>query len=107
VNQSKDKYSSAVSQAEKQKTNNLKGGHGHGRSSCTPPGKPACSTSSLKRLYTNACSMGDKQEELAMTSLQLQRHSGTACMTGMLSWMATDSLGKTDQQGEVLELLYV
>jgi len=63
ADQSRDKYSSAVSQAEKQKTNNLKGGHGHGRSSCTPPGKPACSSSSLKCLYTNACSMGSKQEE--------------------------------------------
>jgi len=29
----------------------------------------------------------------------------TAHMTGMLSWMATDSLGKTGQQGEVVELL--
>jgi len=52
--QRRDKYSSAVSQAEKQKTYNLKGGHGHGRSSCTPPGKPACSSSSLKCLYSNA-----------------------------------------------------
>jgi len=64
ANQSRDKYSSAVSQAQKQKTDNLKGGHGHGRSSCTPAGKPACSSSSLKCLYTNACSMGNKQEEL-------------------------------------------
>jgi len=64
TNQSRDKYSSAVSQAEKQKTNNLKEGHGHGRSSCTPPGKTACLSSSLKCLYTNACSMGNKQEEL-------------------------------------------
>jgi len=30
ANQSRDKYSSAVSQAKMQKTNNLKGGHGHG-----------------------------------------------------------------------------
>jgi len=64
ANQSSDKYSSAVSQAEKQKTNNLKGGHGHGRSSCTPPGKPASSSSSLQCLYSNARSMGNKQEEL-------------------------------------------
>jgi len=64
ANQSSDKCSSAVSQAEKQKNNNLKGRHGHGRSSCTPPGKPACSSSSLKCLYTNARSMGNKQEEL-------------------------------------------
>jgi len=30
---------------------------------------------------------------------------GTTHMTGMLSWMATDSLGKTGQQGEVVKLL--
>jgi len=64
ANQSSDKCSSAVSQAVKQKTNNLKGGHGHGRSFCTPPGKSACSSSSLKCLYTNARSTGNKQEEL-------------------------------------------
>ena len=64
ANQSSDKCSLAVSQADKQKSNNLKGGHGHGRSSCTPPGKSACTSSSLKHLYTNAHSMGNKQEEL-------------------------------------------
>ena len=32
---------------------------------------------------------------------------GTARMTGMLSWVATDSLGKRGQQGEVVELLYM
>jgi len=63
ANQSSDKCSSAVSQAEKKK-HNLKGGHGHGRSFCTSPGKPACLCSSLKSLYTNAHSMGNKQEEL-------------------------------------------
>jgi len=63
ANQSRDKYFS-VSQAEKQKTNNLKGGHRHGRFSCSPPGKSACWSSSLKCLYTNACSTGNKQEEL-------------------------------------------
>ena len=36
-----------------------------------------------------------------------QKRGGTTRMTGMLSWMATDSLGKTDQQGEVVELLYM
>jgi len=72
-NQSIDIYSSAVSQAEKQKTNDLKGGHGHGRASCTPSGKPACSGSSLKYLYMNACSMGNKQEELEIC-VQLQGH---------------------------------
>jgi len=63
ANESRDKYSSAVSQAEKQKTNNLKGEHGHGRSSCTPPRKPARSSSSLESLCTNARSVGNKQEE--------------------------------------------
>jgi len=62
-----------VTQAEKQNNNSLKGGHGHGRSSCTPPGKPACSSSSLKCLYTNACSMGNKQKELEL-HVQSQGH---------------------------------
>jgi len=73
ASQSSDKCSSAMSQAEKQKANNLKGGHGHGRSFCTPPGKPACSSSSLKCLYTNARSMGNKQEELEVCAW-LQGH---------------------------------
>jgi len=72
--QSSDKYSSAVSQAEKQKTNNLKGGHGHGRSPCFPPGKPACLSSSLKYLYTNAGSMGNTQEESEIC-VQSQGHN--------------------------------
>ena len=63
ANRSRDKYSSPVSQAEKKKTKNLKSRHGHGRTSCTPPWKPACSSSSLKCLYTNPCSMGNKKEE--------------------------------------------
>jgi len=73
ANRSRDKYSSPVSQAEKKKTNNLKGGHGHSRSSCTPPGKQACSSSSLKCLYTNALSMGNKQEKLEI-GVQSQGH---------------------------------
>jgi len=76
-NQSSDKCSSAASQAEKQKTNNLKGGHGHGRFFCTPPGKPACSSSSLKCLYTNARNMGNKQEGLEIC-VQSQGHGLTA-----------------------------
>jgi len=64
ANQISGKSSLATSQIEKQKTNNLKGGYGYSRSSCTPPGKHACSITSLKCLYTNACSMGNKQEEL-------------------------------------------
>jgi len=63
-NQSSDKRSLAASQAEIQKTNNLKGVYGYGGSSCIPPGKPAHSITSLKCLYTNACSMGNRQEEL-------------------------------------------
>jgi len=71
TNQSSDKCSLAASQIEKQKTNNLKGGYGYGRSSSTAPGKPACS--SLKCLYTNTCSMGKKQEELEVC-VQSQGH---------------------------------
>jgi len=73
ANQSSDKCSLAASQAEKQKSNKLKGGHGHGRSSCTPLGKPACSSSSLKCLCTNTRSMGNKQEELGIC-VQSQGH---------------------------------
>ena len=40
-----------------------------------------------------------------MTWSPSQKRGGTARMTGMLSWMATDSLGKTGQEGEVVELL--
>jgi len=62
--QSNDKYSLAASQFENQRTNHLKCGYGYGGSSCTPPGKPACSSSSPKSHYTNAHSMGNKQEGL-------------------------------------------
>jgi len=91
ANWSGDKCSLAASQSEDQKTNDVNGGYGYGRSSCIPPGKHACSITSLTCLYTKARSMGNKQEELevcvhhrAMISLQLQRRGGTACMTGML-----------------------
>jgi len=77
ASESSDKCSSAVSQAEKQKTNNLKGGHGHGRSSCTPPEKPACSSSSLNCLYPDARSVGSQQEELEIY-VQSQGHDLTA-----------------------------
>ena len=43
----------------------------------TLPGKPACSSSSLKCLYTNAHSMGNKQEELKIC-VWLQGHDLTA-----------------------------
>jgi len=64
ANQSTDKCSLVASQVERQKSNHVKGGYGYGKSSCTPPGKPACSITSLKCLYINARSMGNKQEEL-------------------------------------------
>jgi len=73
ANQNSNKYSSAASQIEKQKINSLKGGYGYSRSSCTPPGKPACSSSSLKCLYTNAHSMGNTHKELQIC-VQLQGH---------------------------------
>ena len=44
---------------------------------------------------------------MATTWSPSQKRGGTTCMTGMLSWMTTDSLGKAGQQGEVLELLYM
>jgi len=64
ANQSSNKCSLAASQIENQKTNHLKGEYGYGGSSYTPPGKPACSSSSLKCLYTKARSMWNKQEGL-------------------------------------------
>ncbi|PKU28061.1 metastasis-associated in colon cancer protein 1 [Limosa lapponica baueri] len=50
------------SQDEVQKANHLKSVNGCGGSSCTPPGKPTCSTTSLKYLHTNAPSTGNEQE---------------------------------------------
>ena len=59
--------------------------------------------------------MGNKQEELEAIIQQdgydlvaITEKGGNTRMTGMLSWMATDSLGKTGQQEElVVELLYM
>ena len=66
------------------------------------------STAQLKCIYTNAHSIGNKQEELEAFVQQnsydwwlSEKRGVTAHMTGMLS----DSLGKTGQQGEVVELL--
>ncbi|PKU39926.1 zinc finger swim domain-containing protein 6- hypothetical protein [Limosa lapponica baueri] len=64
ANQSSNKCSLADFQDEIQKANHLKGVYGCGKSSCTPPGKPSCSLTSLKCLYTNTRSIGNKQEEL-------------------------------------------
>ncbi|GAB0209016.1 hypothetical protein GRJ2_003367300 [Grus japonensis] len=64
ANQSSDKCPVAASQDENQKANHLKGMCDYGGPSCTPPGKPPCSITPLKCLYTNARSRGNKQEEL-------------------------------------------
>lgn len=56
-----------------------------------PPGKPAGITTSLKCLYTNTHRMGktrQNERSVCTMSLQLQRHGGTAHMTGTVSWMA-------------------
>jgi len=62
ANQSSNKCSLAASQTENQKASHLKGVYGHGGSSCTPPGKTACSITSLQCLYTNTHSMGHTEE---------------------------------------------
>lgn len=75
--------------------NHLKGVDDYGGSSCATAGKPACSIIPLKYLYTNALSMGDKQEELEVC-VCMQGHDltaitetcGIAHMTGTQSWMA-------------------
>jgi len=51
--------------------------HGYSGSSGTPPGKPACSITSLKCLYTNARNMGNRQEELEIC-VQSQGHDPIA-----------------------------
>jgi len=58
-----------------QKANHLKGVYGSGESTCVPLGKPASSVPacSLTCLYTSACSLGDKEEELEIC-VQLQSH---------------------------------
>ena len=71
-------------------------------------------TAQLKCVYTNACSMGNKQEELEAI-IQQDGHDLVAITEtwwdNSHDWHAvidaTDSLGKTDQQGEVGELLYM
>ncbi|GAB0204256.1 hypothetical protein GRJ2_002891200 [Grus japonensis] len=73
ANQSSNICSLAASQDENQKVNHFKGVSGYGESSCTPPGKPACSITSLECLYTIACSMGNKQEEVEIC-VQSQGH---------------------------------
>lgn len=84
-----------------QKANHLKGVYSYQESSWIPLEKsvPSDPFLSLKGLYTNECSMGNKQVYLecvcqAMISLQSWRPSGTACMTGMLSGVATYFLWK-------------
>jgi len=73
ASQSSDKCSLAAPQTKKQKATHLKGVCGYGGSSCSPPGKSANSVTSLKCLYTNTHSMGDKQEVLEIC-MQSQGH---------------------------------
>ncbi|GAB0185698.1 hypothetical protein GRJ2_001035100 [Grus japonensis] len=68
------KCSLVASQDENRKVNHLKGVHGYGGSSCTPPGKPIFSINSVKCLHTNTCSMGNKPEELEIC-VQSQGHN--------------------------------
>ena len=63
-NLSSDKGAVVASCDGNQQTNRLRGLHSCSGSTCNPPGKPVCSSTFLKCLYTNAPSMGNKQEEL-------------------------------------------
>lgn len=74
---SQEKCSLASSQDENQKANHLKGVCGHDWSSCTLLEKPACLITSLKCLYINTCSKGNKQEKLEIC-VWLQGHDLTA-----------------------------
>ena len=97
ANQNGDKCSSAAPQAEKQKANHLKGGYGHGGSSCTPPGRPARSITSRKPLYTHTRSVGNEQQQPEIGAAAGPRsqcsdtRGGTARRAAVLSWMATAS----------------
>ena len=67
----------------------------------------------LKCVYTNARSMGNKQEELEATVRQAsydlvaitETSGGTTPMTGVLQWMATNSSGRIGREGGVVEWL--
>jgi len=69
--------SGKCSLVENEKANHLKGGYIYGRCSYTPPEKPACSVTSLKCLYTNERSMGNKQKEVEFY-VRSQSHDLTA-----------------------------
>ena len=63
----------------------------------------------LKCIYTNARSMGDKQEELEAIAHQetvmwspSRKHGGMTHTIGALQWMATSSLEGTGEEGEVM-----
>lgn len=78
--------------------------------SCVPLGVTA-PAASLRYLYSNAHSMGNKQGELeivyshrAIISLQSRSHCGTVCVSAMLSWRTISFLGKT---GNVEELSFM
>ncbi|GAB0207210.1 hypothetical protein GRJ2_003186600 [Grus japonensis] len=73
AHQSSHKCPVTASQGKNQKANRLDGVCGYGGPSCSPPGKRPHSITSLKCLYTNTCSMGNKQEELEVC-VQLQGH---------------------------------
>lgn len=102
ANQSSDQCSLAATQDDNRKANHLKVVYYYGGSSSTPPAKAACSITFLKCRYTNTVSMGNKQDKLEIRvksqghdALQLQRHGGIACTTGMLARMSTYFLEKT------------
>ena len=102
-----------------QKANHLKGVYSSRESSCIPLAKPASSVPvcSLKCLYTSACSMGNKQEELEIC-VQLQGHDLIAITEtwwdSLHDWnVVTEGcellcfLGKIGWRGGVVELLFM
>ncbi|GAB0205340.1 hypothetical protein GRJ2_002999600 [Grus japonensis] len=119
ANQSSNKCSLAASQDENQKASHHTGVYGYGGSSCTPPGKPPCSMTSLKCVYTNACSMGNKQEELEVC-VQSQghdliavtetwwdsSHDWNAVMDGYVLFRRDRLARPPDQEEEVDEAFY-
>lgn len=62
ANKGCDRYSLAFFQDEDQRANQMKGIYGYGESSHTPSGEPGCLITALKCLYTDTCSMKNKQE---------------------------------------------
>ena len=64
----------------------------------------------LKCVYTDVCSMGNKQDELEAIVRQAsydlvaitETSGGTTPMTGVLQWMATNSSGRIGKGGGVV-----